>query len=243
MDPLTQTKQTFFFCFFLGRPYSRRSRDAISTHTKKNLDEKTIRFNKFSYQVLKWKFGRARKRRWEIPDENNKIKIRKPKGTGLYYSRYARGGISAYRWARRCCFTNPAFKTCQDHFLFEAFDISNRREISGRHGVALARNYLYPSIVVLVAAAVVVVYPYCCSNLIRYFLWPEQQTSKTVAYAPFVTQKKSEPGPCGRSVCIPPTHLCPRLPKTNNNNNNNNRNSPKKLRGEKKNENLLSAQG
>jgi hypothetical protein len=46
-------------------------------------------------------------------------------------------------------------------FWFEAFDISNRREISGRHGVALARNYLYPSVVVLVAAAVVVVYPYC----------------------------------------------------------------------------------
>lgn len=29
--------------------------------------------------------------------------------------------ISAYRWARRCCFTNPAFKTCQDYFLVWGF--------------------------------------------------------------------------------------------------------------------------
>ena len=93
-------------------------------------------------------------------------------------------------------------KTCQDHF-FDAFDISNRREISGRHGAALARNYLYPSVVVLVVVG---------SLLLRQFdtlfLWPEQQTSKSVADARFVP-KKSGPGPCGRSVCIPPTHLCP----------------------------------
>ncbi len=131
-------------------------------------------------------------------------------------------------------FHEPAFKNCQDHFFFfEAFDISNRRGISCRHGVALARNYLYPYVVVLVAA---VVYPYCCSNLIRHFLWPEQQNEHVCRLCAIRPPEKSGPGPCGRSVCIPPTHLCP-TPQ----NEQQQQNFPKKLRGEKKKKLVVSA--
>lgn len=139
-------------------------------------------------------------------------KRKKPKGNGfVLFNGYffgMREGIQAYRWAGPLLFHNQRLKLVKTIF-FDAFDISNRREISGRHGVALAWNYLYPPIPIVVVVAVVVE----SSLLLQYFfLWSEQQNKRRVCrLCTICTEKERGGGPdlVVRSSCIPPTHLCP----------------------------------
>lgn len=173
--------------------------DAIGSLHKKNLWWKNIKFNKFPRErernIFKWNSAERVK-----GDEKYRTKEKKEtKRERVCIIQGMREGIQAYRWAGPLLFHNQRLKLVKTIF-FDAFDISNRREISGRHGVALAWNYLYPPIPLVVVVAVVVE----SSLLLQYFfLWSEQQNKRRVCRLCAICTEKERgggTGPCGKKL-------------------------------------------
>ena len=183
--------------------------DAIGSLHKKNLWWKNIKFNKFPRERkrvkrFQMKFNWARKRRWKIPD---KRKERNQKGTGLYYSRYARR-YTSIPMSRTVVVSQPTFKTCQDDLFWCFWHFQQERNKwpswSG-FGVEL---FISP-------------YPYrrrrrrCCWVLLiaTVFLSVIRATKQAqgLSLVRHLYRKGTRGGPdlVVRSSCIPPTHLCP----------------------------------